>query len=508
MDIIQRFMNLEIKKEKQGDREVTKKTLIFPRYHQLDVVRKLVADVKSHGSGENYLIQHSAGSGKSNSIAWLAYHLASIHDQLNYPIFSSIIIVTDRTVLDRQLQNTIMNFDHQTGLVETIDDRKSSQDLKEAINDGRKIIITTLQKFPVIYQEVDQVEGRNFAVIVDEAHSSQTGNSAQKLKAALSDKSKSLEEYYELEGEVDDVLPDAEDELVQQLAAQGKHQNLSFFAFTATPKEKTLEMFGTKQPDGHFEPFHVYSMRQAIEEGFILDVLKNYMTYSTSYKIAREIEDNPELPKSEATRAIVRFQSLHPWAVAQKTAVMVEQFRAVTRTAIGGQAKAMVVTASRLHAVRYMKEFKKYIANKGYNDLNVLVAFSGLVVDGETEYTETKMNVTKSGENVRENQLKEAFHTDNFNILIVAEKYQTGFDEPLLHTMFVDKKLKGVKAVQTLSRLNRTMPGKKDTFILDFVNDVEDIEAAFQPFYEQTNLREEINVNLIYDTQSLSLIHI
>ena len=502
MDIIQRFMNLEIKKEKQGDREVTKKTLIFPRYHQLDVVRKLVADVKSHGSGENYLIQHSAGSGKSNSIAWLAYHLASIHDQLNYPIFSSIIIVTDRTVLDRQLQNTIMNFDHQTGLVETIDDRKSSQDLKEAINDGRKIIITTLQKFPVIYQEVDQVEGRNFAVIVDEAHSSQTGNSAQKLKAALSDKSKSLEEYYELEGEVDDVLPDAEDELVQQLAAQGKHQNLSFFAFTATPKEKTLEMFGTKQPDGHFEPFHVYSMRQAIEEGFILDVLKNYMTYSTSYKIAREIEDNPELPKSEATRAIVRFQSLHPWAVAQKTAVMVEQFRAVTRTAIGGQAKAMVVTASRLHAVRYMKEFKKYIANKGYNDLDVLVAFSGLVVDGETEYTETKMNVTKSGENVRENQLKEAFHTDNFNILIVAEKYQTGFDEPLLHTMFVDKKLKGVKAVQTLSRLNRTMPGKKDTFILDFVNDVEDIEAAFQPFYEQTNLREEINVNLIYDTQS------
>lgn len=502
MDIIQRFMNLEIKKEKQGDREVTKKTLIFPRYHQLDVVRKLVADVKSHGSGENYLIQHSAGSGKSNSIAWLAYHLASIHDQLNYPIFSSIIIVTDRTVLDRQLQNTIMNFDHQTGLVETIDDRKSSQDLKEAINDGRKIIITTLQKFPVIYQEVDQVEGRNFAVIVDEAHSSQTGNSAQKLKAALSDKSKSLEEYYELEGEVDDVLPDAEDELVQQLVAQGKHQNLSFFAFTATPKEKTLEMFGTKQPDGHFEPFHVYSMRQAIEEGFILDVLKNYMTYSTSYKIAREIEDNPELPKSEATRAIVRFQSLHPWAVTQKTAVMVEQFRAVTRTAIGGQAKAMVVTASRLHAVRYMKEFKKYIANKGYNDLDVLVAFSGSVVDGETEYTETKMNVTKSGENVRENQLKEAFHTDNFNILIVAEKYQTGFDEPLLHTMFVDKKLKGVKAVQTLSRLNRTMPGKKDTFILDFVNDVVDIEAAFQPFYEQTNLREEINVNLIYDTQS------
>ena len=502
MDIIQRFMNLEEKKEKHGSKEITKKTLIFPRYHQLDVVRKLIADVKQQGSGENYLIQHSAGSGKSNSIAWLAYHLSSAHDQFDNPIFSSIIIVTDRTVLDRQLQNTIMSFDHQAGLVETIDDRKTSQDLKAAINDGRKIIITTLQKFPVIYQEVDSVEGRNFAVIVDEAHSSQTGNSAQKLKAALADKSKTLEEYYELEGETEDGFPDAEDELVQQLAAQGKHQNLSFFAFTATPKEKTLEMFGTQQSDGHFAPFHVYSMRQAIEEGFILDVLKNYMTYSTSYKLAREIEDNPELPKSEATRAIVRYQSLHPWAVAQKTAVMVEQFRAVTSRAIGGRAKAMVVTSSRLHAVRYMKEFKRYISEKGYDDLDVLVAFSGTVNDDENEYTETKMNVTKAGDNVRENQLKEVFHTDDFNILIVAEKYQTGFDEPLLHTMFVDKKLKGVKAVQTLSRLNRTMPDKKDTFILDFVNDAEDIEAAFQPFYEQTNLKEEINVNLIYDTQS------
>lgn len=502
MDIIQRFMNLEVKKEKHGNKEITKKTLIFPRYHQLDVVRKLIADVKHQGSGENYLIQHSAGSGKSNSIAWLAYHLSSAHNQFDNPIFSSIIIVTDRTVLDRQLQNTIMSFDHQAGLVETIDDRKTSQDLKAAINDGRKIIITTLQKFPVIYQEVDSVEGRNFAVIVDEAHSSQTGNSAQKLKAALADKSKTLEEYYELEGETEDGFPDAEDELVQQLAAQGKHQNLSFFAFTATPKEKTLEMFGTKQSDGHFAPFHVYSMRQAIEEGFILDVLKNYMTYSTSYKLAREIEDNPELPKSEATRAIVRYQSLHPWAVAQKTAVMVEQFRAVTSRAIGGHAKAMVVTSSRLHAVRYMKEFKRYISEKGYADLDVLVAFSGTVNDDENEYTEAKMNVTKAGDNVRENQLKEVFHTDDFNILIVAEKYQTGFDEPLLHTMFVDKKLKGVKAVQTLSRLNRTMPDKKDTFILDFVNDAEDIEAAFQPFYEQTNLKEEINVNLIYDTES------
>lgn len=502
MDVFQRFMNLEVKKEKQGGKEITKKTLIFPRYHQLDVVRKLIADVKMKGSGENYLIQHSAGSGKSNSIAWLAYHLASAHDKDDHPIFGSTIIVTDRTVLDRQLQNTIMSFDHTTGLVETIDHSKSSQDLKNAINDGKKIIITTLQKFPVIYQEVDAADGRNFAVIVDEAHSSQTGNSAQKLKAALADKEATLEEYQAIEEVIEATTPDDQDELVNTLLSQGRHHNLSFFAFTATPKEKTIEMFGTKQPDGSFAPFHVYSMRQAIEEGFILDVLKNYMTYKTSYRIAKEIEDNPELPKTEAVRAIARYQAFHPWVLRQKTEVMIEQFRSVTKKEISGQAKAMVVTPSRLHAVRYMQEFKAYIKEKGYTDLDVLVAFSGSVNVEGMEYTEPSLNVTKSGEKISEKQLKEAFHTEDFNILIVAEKYQTGFDEPLLHTMFVDKKLRGVKAVQTLSRLNRTTPGKKDTFILDFVNSEEDIQAAFQPFYEETTLNEEININLIYDTQS------
>ena len=502
MDVFQRFMNLEVKKEKQAGKEITKKTLIFPRYHQLDVVRKLIADVKMKGSGENYLIQHSAGSGKSNSIAWLAYHLASAHDKEDHPIFASTIIVTDRTVLDRQLQNTILSFDHTTGLVETIDHSKSSQDLKNAINDGKKIIITTLQKFPVIYQEVDAASGRNFAVIVDEAHSSQTGNSAQKLKAALADKEATLEEYQAIEEGIEATTPDDQDELVKTLLSQGRHHNLSFFAFTATPKEKTIEMFGTKQPDGSFAPFHVYSMRQAIEEGFILDVLKNYMTYKTSYRIAKEIDDNPELPKTEAVRAIARYQSFHPWVLRQKTEVMIEQFRSVTKKEISGRAKAMVVTPSRLHAVRYMQEFKAYIKEKGYTDLDVLVAFSGSVNVEGMEYTEPSLNVTKSGEKISEKQLKEAFHTEDFNILIVAEKYQTGFDEPLLHTMFVDKKLRGVKAVQTLSRLNRTTPGKKDTFILDFVNSEEDIQAAFQPFYEETTLNEEININLIYDTQS------
>lgn len=492
MEIIQRYMNLE---EDKG-------ILIFPRYHQLDVVKKLMTDVKETGSGNNYLIQHSAGSGKSNSIAWLAYHLSSVHDSLDNPIFSSIIIVTDRTVLDRQLQKTITGFDHNDGLVEVIDEKKNSQDLKNAINDGKKIIITTLQKFPVIYDQVDDVKDRKFAVIVDEAHTSQTGNSAQKLKSALSDKRSSLQEYEEQEAELENEEVDGQDQLVQTLIAQGRHQNISFFAFTATPKPKTIDMFGTLQEDNIKEPFHMYSMRQAIEEGFILDVLKNYMTYKTSYRLAKQIADNPDLPTTEAVRAIGRYQSFHPWVLRQKTEVMVEQFRSVTKRAINGKGKAMLVTSSRLHAVRYMQEFRSYIKEKGYKDLDVLVAFSGKVTDEDgIEHTEPSLNIDKEGNRIKESQLKEAFHSDDFNVLIVAEKYQTGFDEPLLHTMFVDKRLSGVKAVQTLSRLNRTMQGKKDTFILDFVNKDEEILKAFQPFYEVTRLDEEININLIYDTQ-------
>ncbi len=492
MDIIERFLNIDAKKE----------ILIFPRYHQLDVVNRLVEDTQHNGSGKNYLIQHSAGSGKSYSIAWLAYHLASLHDLDNSPIYSSVIIVTDRTVLDRQLQDTLLSFEHTTGQVETIGDNKTSQHLKDAINDKKKIIITTLQKFPVIYGEVDSVSGRNFAIIVDEAHSSQTGNSAQKLKQALADKEATLKEFQEIEEKIENESLDDQDQLVKTLISQGQHDNLSFFAFTATPKDKTVEMFGTKQKDGAFRPFHIYSMRQAIEERFILDVLSNYMTYNTSYRIAKEIDENPELPKTEAVKAIARYQSFHPWVLRQKTEVIIEQFREVTQKAIGGRGKAMIVTSSRLHAVRYMKEFKKYIQEKGYDDLDVLVAFSGTVIDEEEEYTESKMNVTKSGDRISETQLRESFNSDEFNLLIVAEKYQTGFDEPLLHTMFVDKKLKGVKAVQTLSRLNRTMQGKKDTFVLDFVNTEEEILSSFQPFYEATTLKEEINVNLIYDTQS------
>ncbi|MCU1807608.1 DEAD/DEAH box helicase family protein [Cytobacillus firmus] len=506
MDILQRFMHLDVEKKKviKNGKETIKTSskLIFPRYHQLDVVRKLVDNVRLNGSGENYLIQHSAGSGKSNSIAWLAYHLSSLHNLENKSIFSSVIVVTDRTVLDRQLQDTISGFDHVTGLVETIGENKSSKDLKNAINDGKRIIITTLQKFPVIFEEVEVNKGNNFAIIVDEAHSSQTGTSAKKLKAALADTEEALREYAEIEGELEANQLDEEDKLVKELLTHGKHNNLSFFAFTATPKEKTLEMFGEKQSDGSYKPFHIYSMRQAIEEGFILDVLQNYMTYKTSFRIAKDAPDNPELPASQGVKAIRRYESLHPHNLQQKTAIMIEQFRDITSSKINGRAKAMVVTASRLHAVRYFHEFKNYIKKKGYTDMDVLVAFSGIVNDQDEEYRESSLNKTKDGKRIAENQLKEEFHTDNFNVLIVAEKYQTGFDEPLLHTMFVDKKLSGVKAVQTLSRLNRTHPDKEDTFILDFVNEAEDIKKAFEPYYEVTSLDKEIDVNLIYDTKT------
>ncbi len=488
MDIIQKFLNLQ-----EG------KTLVFPRYHQLDVVRKLLADVKKNGLGRNYLIQHSAGSGKSNSIAWTAYRLASLFNADNKPVFSSVIVVTDRTVLDAQLQETISGFDHTLGAVETIGEDKNSKDLRNAINNGVRIIVTTLQKFPVIYQEVDEVAGRNFAVIVDEAHSSQTGNSALKLKAALANTEDALWEYAEIEGKNEEEL-DPDDKLMKEMLVHGKHKNLSFFAFTATPKDKTLELFGTEYEDGSFHPFHIHSMRQAIEEGFILNVIQNYMTYDTCFKIAKTTEDNPDVPASRAAKVIRRYQELHPYNISQKSQIIVETFRETTRHKIGGRAKMMVVTSSRLAAVRYFHEVKRYIEEQKYNDVQILIAFSGAVQDGDTEYTEPKLNVRADGSHIAETQTKAEFH-DNFNVLIVAEKYQTGFDEPLLHTMIVDKKLKGVKAVQTLSRLNRTCAGKNDTFILDFVNKKEDILEAFQPFYQETTLSQEVNADLIYQTQ-------
>ena len=494
LEILHKYLHLQIEKDDKGN--VKSKRMIFPRYHQLDVVTKLLADVKENGAGKSYLIQHSAGSGKSNSIAWLAHRLSGLHDAKDEKIFQSVIIVTDRRVLDSQLQNTVYQFDHVEGVVQKID--KNAQQLKDAIEAGTGIIITTLQKFPVIYKEVQTGHNR-FAIIIDEAHSSQTGDAAKKLKRALADTEKALEEYAELEYAEEETKKDDEDKLLDELASHGVHENMSFFAFTATPKEKTLQIFGRPDAEGRYHPYHIYSMRQAIEEGFILDVLKNYMTYKMYYKIAKNIPDDPELNTTAGINAIRNYESLHPHNISQKTAVMLEHFRSVTMHKIGGRAKAMIVTPSRLHAVRYLLEFKRQIKDKGYADLDVLVAFSGEVDDNGEPYTEEKLNKTKDGETIKEKALPAAFHTDEFGMLIVAEKYQTGFDEPLLHTMFVDKKLSGVKAVQTLSRLNRTTKGKQDTFVLDFVNSAEDIKKSFEPYFEETVLEEETDPNVIYD---------
>ena len=503
MEILKKYIHLdkEIVENKKTGKKTTKERLIFPRYHQLDVVTKLLADVKENGSGKNYLIQHSAGSGKSNSIAWLAHRLSSLHDANNKVIFNSIIVVTDRRVLDSQLQDTIYQFDHVPGVVEKIDKNKTSQDLKKAIDAGRKIIITTIHKFAEIHDKLNDVTGRRFAIIVDEAHSSQNGRMAQNLRFGLADTEQALKECAILDSEAEKKAEEAEDKMFMTLLKQGQHKNQSFFAFTATPKRKTLQMFGQQQADGNYRAFHIYSMKQAIEEGFILDVLKNYTTMKSYYKVVKSVADNPELPESKTKQMVGRWASLNSYTIAQKTAIMVEQFREVTQHKIGGRAKAMVVTQSRLHALLYCEEFKRYIKQQGY-DLNVLVAFSGSVNHNGEEFKETDINKDKDGNMISESQLPSAFHEDEFSMLIVAEKYQTGFDEPLLHTMFVDKKLNDVKAVQTLSRLNRTCRGKEDTFVLDFVNDAEDIKKSFEPYFECTTLEGELDVNTIYDAIS------
>ena len=493
MDILKRFVFIETKEKKDMDGNVyTSETVIFPRYHQLDVVRKLEADAKEKGVGINYLIQHSAGSGKTYSISWLAHRLANLHDDEDRPVFDSVIVITDRRVLDRQLQDSIYQLEHKHGVVEKID--KDSNQLAEALKGGTRIIVSTLQKFPFIIEKVGELEERKYAVIIDEAHSSSAGENMASLREVLS--ANSLEEAAKLDEETEGREYDPEEEILKTIRKRGKQPNISFFAFTATPKAKTLEMFGTMGEDGLPRPFHLYSMRQAIEEGFILDVLQNYVTYKTYFKLAKKIQDDPAFDRAKATKALTRYVSLHPHNIAQKTEIMVEHFRRVTRHKIGGRAKAMVVTSSRLHAVRYKLAFDEYIKKKGYKDMKTLVAFSGTVLDGGVEYTESGMNEFK------ESELPERFATDEYQVLLVAEKYQTGFDQPLLHTMYVDKKLSGVKAVQTLSRLNRTCTGKDDTFVLDFINKAEDIQEAFKPYYQATVVEEVTEPNLLYDIEN------
>ncbi|NRD76594.1 type I restriction endonuclease subunit R [Bacillus sp. BRMEA1] len=493
IDILFRFVFIKQEDIKDSTGEIIdkKETVIFPRYHQLDVVRKVEEHVKSIGVGQNYLVQHSAGSGKTNSISWLSHRLAKLHDSEDNAVYDSVIVITDRRVLDKQLQDAVYQLEHKAGMVEKIE--KDSTQLANALVNGTRIIITTLQKFPFIMEKVGEFARGKYAIIIDEAHSSQGGKAATAMTNILSDKT--LEEALEADRTAEDNMEDMEEKIIETIAKSGKQDNLSFFAFTATPKAKTLEKFGTLGEDGKPHAFHVYTMRQAIEEGFILDVLKNYLTYKTFYQIAKKIEDDPEVSSKKASKEIAKYVALHPHNIAQKTEIMIEHFRQVTRHKIGSRAKAMVVTGSRLHAVKYKQAFDKYINKKGYDDLKAVVAFSGTVEDNGVPYKEPEMN------GFGEKELPEKFHSDEYKVLLVAEKYQTGFDEPLLHTMYVDKKLDGIKAVQTLSRLNRTCKGKNDTFVLDFLNEAEDIQKAFQPYYEVTGLESTTDPNLLYDLQ-------
>jgi len=497
MEILSRFIHLQKEKFTVDGREYTKETMIYPRYHQIDVVRKITGDTKAKGTGHRYLVEHSAGSGKSNSIAWLAYRLSSLYNAEDKKIFDSVVVVTDRNVLDQQLQNTIYQFEHKQGVVQRIDE--NAEQLAEAIKTGTSIIITTLQKFPYALKHITEAGNKKYAVIIDEAHSSQGGESSRKMIEALAGKNVSLVDAEKIETEIENTTEDEDDIIREAISKRGPQPNISFYAFTATPKTKTLEVFGTKNAEDKPVPFHLYSMRQAIEEGFILDVLKNYTTYKEFYKFTKTIEDDPELNKRKAARAIARFASLHPTSLAQKTEIMVEHFRQVTMKKIGGKAKAMVVTSSRKHALRYYLDFKEYIKEKGYTDIRPLVAFSGTVIDDSSPDGVTEAGLNGFGEK----ELPGKFAGSEYQILLVADKYQYGFDQPLLHTMYVDKKLSGVKAVQTLSRLNRTCPGKEDTFILDFANDRQTIIDSFQPYYELTTLTETTDPNHLYDLKGL-----
>lgn len=518
LDILGHFVFIEKKEEKVddgkgGSRIRTRETMIFPRYHQLDATRKLITAARAEGPGQNYLIQHSAGSGKTNSISWLSHRLASLHDAQDHKIFDCVIVITDRQVLDRQLQDAIYQIEHAQGVVKAID--QDSKQLASALIDGSKIVVTTLQKFPFVLRGLLHAAGaesldspddeakaqakaweaeigkRRYAVIVDEAHSSQTGETARELKAILGASNGNMN---------DDEETDWEDRLNQVMASRGRQPNLSFFAYTATPKGKTLELFGHTGPSGKPEAFHLYSMRQAIEEGFILDVLRNYTTYATYFRLIKAVEDDPDLPKKKAARALSKFLVMHPTNIAQKIEVIVEHFRGYVRTHLGGRAKAMVVTSSRLQAVKYMEAFQRYIDEKGYTDIRPLVAFSGTVRDPDTglEYTEPGMNRdVVGGKPISEKQLSDRFASPDYQVLLVANKYQTGFDQPLLMAMYVDKRLDGVQAVQTLSRLNRMVPGKETPFVLDFVNEAEDIYRAFKPYFDAASLQESSDPALL-----------
>ena len=517
MDILARFLHLEVEEKQvvtqKGIMRNKKETMIFPRYHQLDAVRKLISSSKAQGAGHNYLVQHSAGSGKSNSIAWLAHRLSSLHNTDDKKIFDTVVVITDRRVLDQQLQDTIYQFEHKQGVVQKIDE--NAQQLAKSLSSGVPIVISTIQKFPFITQAMETLAkkgegveldttGKQFAVIVDEAHSSQSGETAMELRKVLNKggiDAAIAEEFLDIEE--DDLSEEARKELLRDMLKRKRQPNISFFAFTATPKFKTQAIFNEPNPITNTQPFHHYSMRQAIDEGFIMDVLKNYTTYETYFGLIKAIEDDPEVPKRKAAQALARFISLHSHNIGQKVEVIIEHFRAHTQNMIGGRAKAMVVTSSRLHAVRYKRAFDQYLKDKGYDkgdkSIKSLVAFSGSVIDDEspnTSFTEVGMN-----KGIKESELPKKFASDEYQVLLVAEKYQTGFDQPFLHTMYVDKRLSGIQAVQTLSRLNRITDGKNETFVLDFYNESDEIYKSFKPYYETTPPGEATDPHQLYDLQ-------
>ena len=515
LDLLHRFISFVKEDEETIDKNgniktVTREKIIFPRYHQYDVVRKIIQEVKEKGPGQNYLIQHSAGSGKSNSIAWVAYRLASLHNNDNKPIYDSVIVVTNRIVLDNQLQDTINSFEHIPGLVEAIDNKKHSRDLATALNDRKRIIITTIQKFIFAQKDIEAFSNRNFAIIVDEAHQGQSGESARTLRRSLIDTKYEVRELAE-EEDVDQTEIDMNNLYYSLSLGFGKHKNQSFFAFTATPKNKTIELFGRKDPvSGTMMPFHVYSMKQAIEEGYILDVLSNYTTIKEAFKIVKVSKDNPELIEGEASKALFKYYKEHGYTIAQKTEMIMSNFLQNCRYQINGKGKAMVVASSRANAVRYFYAIKDYIKNhpKECEGTNVCVAFSGDVYVSELPqekqpFNETTMNQDEDGKFITtDKKFRKAFHSSLFNIMVVANKYQTGFDEPYLHSMYIDKKLDDVNTVQTLSRLNRTTHGKNSTFVLDFENTSKDIKEDFAPFYEATVLSGNTDLNKVYDLRN------
>lgn len=494
LNLIQKFI-FKLESNPLDTKSKSSPQVIFPRYHQLDAVRRLISDAKQKGPGQRYLVQHSAGSGKSYSISWLAHQLSTLHNDQDQRVFDTIIVVTDRRVLDQQLQVHVLAFEQVRGLVETISKDKTSQDLRRALEAGKNIIVTTIQKFPFIVDSISELAGNHFAVIIDEAHSSQGGETAHKMSQVLD--VSSLEEAEEVDSE---PREDWEDRLVESARSRGLLPNVSYFAFTATPKPKTLELFGTQTRNGTFEAFSLYSMRQAIEEGFILDVLQNYITYKAYWQLLKRIEDDPVYDRKKANILLRSFVELHDATLQKKVDIMLNHFNANVRYRINGSAKAMIVTRSRLHAVRYKLAVDKYIRDHNL-DFQALVAFSGSVKDPADDqvYTESTMNTRSAGVHISEAATAETFQENKFCILIVAEKFQTGFDQPLLHTMYVDKRLTGLHAVQTLSRLNRIYPPyKEDVTVLDFANEADDIFKAFQPYYDRTYLAEESDPNDLY----------